>query len=228
MTYILNQLLYFGSINSKDTQKIKSDATNGSSYYSAGETPISGEPGVETMGLAVFNGDKFVGELNGFESICHLLVSNKLKNAQIRIPSTIEQLDYIDLYIELDKDTQNSVYLVNSSPYITVNIKVSAKLQSINSNMNLEDKNLVRKIEQTAKSFLEKHVTDYLYKTSKEFYADIDSFGLFALKYFTNTQEWQDYNWLHHYKDAFFDVNVDVDLRSSYLFVNTSDEKNGE
>lgn len=177
------------------------------------------------MGLAVFNGDKFVGELNGFESICHLIVSNKLKNAQVRIPSTIEQLDYIDLYIELDKDTQNSVYLVNSSPYINVKAKISAKIQSMNSDINLKDENLISKIEQSAENFLEKHITDYLYKTSKEFYADIDSFGLYALKYFTNNQEWQEYNWLNHYKDAFFDVNIDVDVRSSYLLVNTSDEK---
>ena len=31
------------------------------------------------MGLAVFNKDQLVGELNGFESICHLIISNKLK-----------------------------------------------------------------------------------------------------------------------------------------------------
>lgn len=216
---------YSGSVNNEDSQKINSDSSNGSSYYSAGETPISGESGVETMGLAVFNGDKFVGELNGFESICHLIVSNKLKNAQVRIPSTIEQLDYIDLYIELDSNTQNSVYLVNSSPYINVKAKISAKIQSMNSDINLKDENLISQIEQSAENFLEKHITDYLYKTSKEFYADIDSFGLYALKYFTTNQEWQEYNWLNHYKDAFFDVNIDVDVRSSYLLVNTSDEK---
>ena len=177
------------------------------------------------MGLAVFNGDKFVGELNGFESICHLLVSNKLKNAQIRIPSTIEQLDYIDLYIELDKDTQNSVYLVNSTPYITSKIRITAKMQSMNENINLKDETLISEIEKSAESFLEKHLNDYLYKTAKEFHADIDSFGLYALKYFSTNQEWQKYDWLNHYKDAFFDVDIEVDVRSSYILVNTSDEK---
>lgn len=178
------------------------------------------------MGLAVFNGDKLVGELNGFESICHLIISNKLKNAQIRIPSPIEELDYIDLYIELSKDTQSSVELVNSSPYISSKIKITAKMQSMNNNIDLKNDEIISKIEASAKIFLEEHIKNYLYKTSKELSADIDSFGLYGLKYFNTKSEWDDYNWLHHYKDAFFDVTVDVNLRSSYLLLNTS-ENNG-
>lgn len=210
-----------GSINSENTQNTDGNSTDTSSYYTAGQTPISGEPCVETMGLAVFNGDKLVGELNGFESICHLIISNKLKNAQIRIPSPIEELDYIDLYLELDKNTKSSVNLVNGSPYISSEIKLTAKMQSMNSNINLKNDEIVSKIEASAKSFLEKHIIDYLYKTSKELHADIDSFGLYGLKYFNTKAEWEEYNWLHHYRDAFFDIDVDVNLRSSYLLLNT-------
>lgn len=217
---------YSGSINCENTQGVEASSTDDSSYYIAGQTPITGEPGVETMGLAVFNGDKFVGELDGFESICHLIISNKLKNAQIRVPSPIEQLDYIDLYIELGNNTKNSVYLVNSSPYITSDIKITAKLQSMNANINLSDDEVITKIEQSVKVFLEQRISDYLYKTSKELNADIDSFGLYGLKYFSTKQEWENYNWLHHYKDAFFNINLEVNLRSSYLLVNTSDGKN--
>lgn len=175
------------------------------------------------MGLAVFNGDKLVGELDGFESICHLIISNKLKNAQIRIPSPIEELDYIDLYIELGNDTKNSVNLVNGSPYISSKIEIKAKMQSMNNNIDLKDENIVSKIESSAKMFLEKHVIDYLYKTSKELHADIDSFGLYGLKYFSTKDEWDNYNWLHHYKDAFFNIDIDVNLRSSYLLLNTTE-----
>ena len=64
-----------------------------------------------------------------------------------------------------------------------------------------------------------------MYKTSKEFNADIDDFGLYSLKYFNNISDLEEYNWNHHYKDAFFNVNVDVELRSSYLLVNTSKEE---
>ena len=211
-----------GSINTDDTHNTSQDTD---SSYTAGETPITGNTSIETMGLAVFNGDKFVGELNGIESICHLIISNKLKNAQIRIPSPIEELDYIDLYIELKKNTKNSLYLVNSSPYITSNVKITARIHSMNQNIDLDDDSLVANIEKYAENYLKENISSYLYKTSKELHADIDSFGLYALKYFNFLSDWEDYNWLHHYQDAFFDVNVDVDLNSSYLLVNTSKEK---
>lgn len=207
-----------GSINTGASQ---GSGTSSSSYYTAGQTPISGEPGVETMGLAVFNEDKLVGELNGFESICHLIISNKLKNAQIRIPSPIEELDYIDLNIELDKNTQSSVYLVNSTPYITSKIKINAKMQSMNGNIDLNDDEVTSKIEQVASDFLKTNISNYLYKTSKNLHADIDSFGLYASKYLSTTSQWEEYDWLSHYKDAFFEVNVDFNLRSSYSLVST-------
>ncbi len=212
-----------GSINLKDTQDSTSEASNKDSYYTAGQTPISGEAGVENMGLAVFRDDELVGELNGLESICHLIISNKLKNAQIRIPSPIENLDYIDLYIELDDSTKNSVYLTNSSPFIKSKIKINAQMQSMNRDINLNDENITAKIEESAKEFMEEKLYNYLYKTSKELHSDIDGFGLYALKYFKVQDDWNSYNWLHHYKDAFFDVEVSVNLRSSYLLVDTSE-----
>ena len=218
---ISDPVAILGSINSPDTQQ----TSDNNSAYTAGQTPISGETSVETMGLAVFSHDKLVGELNGLESICHLIISSKLENAQIRIPSPIEQLDYIDLYIELDKNTKNSLYLVNSSPYITSNIKLTAIIQSLNSDIDLDDEKVVDRIEDYAEKYLKYHLYNYLYKTSKEFNSDIDNFGLYALKYFNKMSDLEEYNWNHHYKDAFFNVNVNVELRSSYLLVNTSKEE---
>lgn len=224
MTYTSAEpVAILGSINSKETQKIPSEVSNNDSYYTAGQTPISGEAGVENMGLAVFKDDTLVGELNGLESICHLIISNKLKNAQIRIPSPIENLDYIDLYIEMENQTKSSVYLTNSTPYIKSRISISAKMQSMNREIDLKDENVTSQIEKAAKSFLEEKISNYLYKTSKELHSDIDQFGLYALKYFTTQDEWKAYNWLHHYKDAFFDIDVNVNLRSSYLLIDTSE-----
>lgn len=222
MTYTSAEpVAILGSINSKETQQIASESSNHDSYYTAGQTPISGEAGVENMGLAVFKDDKLVGELNGLESICHLIISNKLKNAQIRIPSPIENLDYIDLYIELDKSTKSSVFLTNSTPYITSEIFITAKMQSMNRDINLVDDEVVAKIEKASEEFLEEKIYNYLYKTSKELHVDIDNFGLYSLKYFWSQDDWKSYNWLHHYKDAFFNVNVELNLRSSYLLVDT-------
>ena len=41
-------------------------------------TPIESKNNVESMGLAVFRGDKLVGELNNIETLCHLIITNDL------------------------------------------------------------------------------------------------------------------------------------------------------
>ena len=127
------------------------------------------------------------------------------------------------MYIETEKQAKSSVYITNSTPYIKSKINVNAKMQSMNRNIDLNDEATTSKIEKSANAFLEEKIYNYLYKTSKELNADIDQFGLYALKYFYTQDEWENYNWLHHYKDAFFDVEVNVNLRSSYLLVDTSE-----
>ena len=92
---------------------------------------------------------------------------------------------------------------------------------SMNGNIDLSDETITSKIEQATKEYLQEQILSYLYKTSKDLYADVDSFGLYALKYFSTTEEWEEYNWLHRYKDAFFNLDISVNLRSSYLLVDT-------
>lgn len=189
--------------------------------YVAGQSPISTKNNIETMGIAVFREDKFIGNLTGLESICHLLISNKLENAQIRIPSSIDNLNNIDLSLRMNRDTKRSVKLVNGTPYIECSILLDAKMLSMNAGINLDDTSTVRKIEESAQRYLEKHISEYLYKTSKDYGSDIDGFGKDALKYFPTLDRWYPYNWLHHYQDSFFTVHVDIDLKSSYLLVDT-------
>ena len=67
--------------------------------YVASETPIDSQKNIENLGLAVFKGDKLVGELNGVECIAHLILTNELENAVISVPSPFESTNYIDLLI---------------------------------------------------------------------------------------------------------------------------------
>ena len=142
------------------------------------------------------------GELSGVETLCHLMVISEMEEAIISIPNPFNQDTVIDLYLTLDRDTINKVELVNNSPYISTDIKINAKILSSEKNSNYFEKD---------------NLEDYLYKTSKEFKSDIDLFGRYAVKYFGTWDKWLEYNWLDNYQNSFFDVNVDLDVVSSYL-----------
>ena len=70
-------------------------------------------------------------------------------------------------------------------------------------------------------NYLERNICSYLYKTSKEFHSDIAGFGKYALKKFKTNTEFEEYNWLSHYQDAFFEVNTEVTIKSGFLLTGT-------
>ena len=102
-----------GAVNSEKTNGLSNlknddstDSTsdiNKDSSYIAGETPISSKDNIENMGLAVFHKDKIVGELNGLESIFHLIISNKLESCNISIPNPLGDSESIDVNLILKR-----------------------------------------------------------------------------------------------------------------------------
>ena len=101
-----------GGINSDKTHKedLNTAYVSVDGNYKADETPIQNTTSLENMGLAVFRGDKLVGELTGIESLAHLMVTNTFVSSNITVPSPFSQNEIIDLSITKNKDTKN--YLV--------------------------------------------------------------------------------------------------------------------
>lgn len=90
-----------GGINNKSTQELSTTSSiyDSEGSYKADEAPIISPNGIENMGLAVFSGDKLVGELNGAETLSHIIVTNNLKSAIITIPNPYKQDSVISVYI---------------------------------------------------------------------------------------------------------------------------------
>ena len=56
-------------------------------------------------------------------------------------------------------------------------------------------------------------------KTSKEFKSDITGIGKYALRNFTTTSQFEEYNWKDNYKNSFFEVTVDTNVKSGFLIM---------
>jgi len=219
-----NPYAILGSVNTTSTQETKENTENTSkdSSYTAGQTPINNKKtNIENMGLAVFRGDNLVGELNGIETICHLIVTNELETCTITIPSPFSTVDSIDLYVELENKTQNKVKLVNGAPYITTKVHLYSRVLSVNKNSDYLTEENIKKIEEYTNSYIESNISQYLYKTSKKYNTDIAGFGKYVIHNFLYWDEWQQYNWLNNYSNAFFNVDVTTNLRSGYLIMDT-------
>lgn len=207
-----------GSNSDQSSSSLSSEGTDDS--YVASETPIDSQKNIENLGLAVFKGDKLVGELNGVECIAHLILANELENAVISVPSPFESTNYIDLYLT-NSNCKTKVYLTNGTPYIKPNINLSARIISMADDYkNLTEEN-IELIEEYAKYYVERFIYDYLYKTAKVFKSDITAFGKYAVSNFATIDEWNEYNWLDNYQNSFFNVDINVDIVSRYLLIDT-------
>ena len=188
---------------------------------SSKEDNLPADNGIENIGLAVFKGDKLVGKLTKIETLSNLIITNKLKSCRLSIPDPEDESKAIDSYLTLDTKPQIKVSIVNGTPYIKIKVKMNARISSINEISNYVSQDKIDKIEESASHYLKVHLLNYLYKTSKDYKSDISGTGKYAISNFKTRAEYEEYNWLDNFQNAFFDVETEVNVKSSFLITGT-------
>ena len=189
-----------------------------SGSYVAGQTPIESNAGIENIGLCVFNGDKLVGQLDGIETLCHLIITNNLNSSIITIPSPFDENDLLSIYITLSKDTNKDLEFINHTPYISCTAYINANILSMDKNIDLSDKENLEAIKKYLNTYLEQNILSCLYKTSKEFKTDIFDFGSLALKKYYTWQDFEKSDWLQNYENSFFKVEIISNVQPGELY----------
>lgn len=212
---------------SSDSNSGGKSESESSSSSSGGKSESSSKKDVEkdnanakikNQGLAIFKDDKLIGEISREETLCYMLVSGKLKDAVINVPSPFEDADYVSLNIS-SVHSKNKVEIKNGTPFITCNISLSARVLSSTKTSNYLSKENSLALEYATNSYLNANITDFLYKTSKELKSDFIGFGRNAVRSFKTMDDWKNYDWLNKYQNSEFNVNVNTTVKSSYLLI---------
>lgn len=211
-----------GSVNSSSTQQVSdnSSSTQKDANNKAGDSSTSNSSShSENLGLAVFKDTRLVGELNGIETVCHLILTGKLQSYNLTIPDPFNNEDIVDVHITLKKSPKVKLELINGSPFINIDIEITARLLSMNNESGHLTEENISIIEETCNYYLKEQISSYLYKTSKEFESDTVGFGKYAVSKFITLDDWYAYNWLDNYKNSYFNVTVNTNLKSGYLLM---------
>ncbi len=187
----------------------------------ANDSSVEGENKVENIGVAVFKGDKLVGELNALETMAFLSIRNKVDRFLVSVPDPLNENEYLDIYLTPKGSSSVSVDTSTNSPYVKVKCKFTAQIYSMSENSKYLSSDILETISNSCNTYLESMFLDYLYKSSKDFKSDINGFGNFAAKNFITTSGFEQYNWLETYKDSFFDVNIETSVKSGMLISET-------
>ena len=212
-----------GGISTQDSSSLSNSSAPKDSILESNFKPSSGQNISENTGLAVFKGDKLVGELNEIENLCFMIVDNKVDGFLVSIPNpnSTDSTSFIDVYITPTLSTKIDAKVVNDSHFISIDCNFSGRVYSIDKNFNYSDSAILDRLSNSCNKYLESIISDYLYKTSKDFNSDINKLGKYIRKNFSTEREYQDYNWSDKYKDSFFDVNVNCSIKSSFLLTRT-------
>lgn len=200
----------------KDESTFKSiDNTN------SGNSPITSSRKTENIGLAVFKDDKLVGELSAIETLAFSIIRNDINTFMISIPNPDDTNKLLDVYLYADSNTSSSVSIINDTPYVKISTKFTGGVSSVSNDSKYLEKSTLDEISNCVNNYLESKISTYLYRTSKDLKSDINCLGKECLSKFMTWNEFENYSWEDKYKDAFFDVHVETNIKSGYLLTQT-------
>ena len=200
-----------GGINKKSVDEINPNK------IIAGNSSIEGDRGTENIGLAVFNKDKYIGNLTAQESLYFSIIQNNVNSFLITIDAPNKKDKKIDISTVQVNPPKISVDLSGKNPIINIDLTFSGKITSIIQNLDFTDEQILSTISNDFANYMNKSLNDYLIKTSTNFKSDINDFYKYAKCNFLTIKDWKDYDWYSKYKNAKFNINTKCNVVSGFV-----------
>lgn len=193
-----------------------------------GEMPRKGNRKIEFIGVAIFNGSKMVGTLNAYETRYLLMVTGKFQRGFFTLEDEQSKNEVIVVDLRLGRRPKISAHFEDGIPIIDVKLNIEADIGSIQSRIGYEKLSKLDELNQSIGSIVQRGVSDVIRKTQQEYNTDIFGFGKKVARNFFSVTEFEEYNWLKHYKDAKINVEVEANVRRTGIMSNSAPVRNNE
>lgn len=209
-----------GNTSSQDSNQTTTDNTS-LDTISSGKSVVVGDRGTENIGLCVFKEDKYVGDLSAMETLCYSLLEDEVDNFLVTLNSPFDENKKIDISVDSLSASFADVDISKENPMIHIKINLRAKTLTGQDSLDYSNTDTLTKLNGSLKDYLSSQITDYLYKTSKEYKTDINEFFRIARRKFKTIPDFENYNWAQKYENAEFHVEINSDIISSLLIQNS-------
>ncbi len=173
---------------------------------------------VQPAGIAIFKNEFMVTHVDSLSTIVHSMCINKLDSTTITLDNPFDEDSFVDLDIELYKDTKVSVDIINGSPFITIDVYPKGSIRSSGSVFNYINSDNIKKLESASNSYFSNIIKEYLYSLTKEYNTDVIGFKSVCQAQYLTEDEFEKIHWDEIFQDSFFKVNVKTEINSSNLF----------
>jgi len=199
-----------------------------SEYYCQGKRPTLGvvqlkkkekpvgekEMEIRLEGSAVFREDRLVGFLDGIETRALNFVTGKIKSGIIIVPCA-EKLNSIEIIKA--KSKLDVIFQENRSD-LKVSITVDGMLGEDQSDIDLKDPQIMKRIETACAEVITQQVTQTIQRVQKDYHLDPFGFGLVVHRKYP--EKWKEIkcNWDDVFAQSELEVDVKVNLSKSGLY----------
>lgn len=188
--------------------------------YTAGE--ISSEKTeAQVMGMAIFNGDKNVGEIRDIQTEIYNILTGDYKTGYVSYFFSQTPDNAVTVNQQQKKRPKIKVDTSGIAPKINITVNLEAEFSSTTPKEAIEDhlddftREVTGEIKDETYKFLE---------MTRLLGTDIVGFGSYAKRNFKTISEFENYNWKEKYKSAEFDVTVNFAVRRTGLIVRSDEE----
>lgn len=156
-------------------------------------------------GMAVFNGGKLVGWLEGERARGAVWLFNKVKETYINFG--IKGKNNTVSTIPFKSKVKTAVTVKNGKPVANINIKTIFRLSEVNTKYNINDPREIENLEKKTAAQIQKEVTSSI-RAAQKYKSDIFGFG--ERIYRSNPKQWQTLktDWNSKFAKMDFHVNV--------------------
>lgn len=219
----------YAGVNKNELEEAENGATNvdETKGFLPGEVPRKGVSKLDIAGLAVFHGDKMVGSLNSLEASCYLLMKGKHQTGAFTIRDKFDPTKVLVVDVRNSRKPIIKAYFKKDKPVIDVHLSLEADLESVPSRVNYEQLGKIEVLNKQLEDYLATETNKIVKKTQNEFNSDIFDFGKWIAPKFLTIQDFENYDWLKHYKDADIKVYVDVNVRRTGIMMDSSKIRGG-
>lgn len=188
----------------EDAEKYESDFENNGRNYLAGQAGLKIANKSETIGMAVFNADEYIGKLGSIETELYNILSGQIEenyiefySGQTSVPITlrINQKKKPDYDIDID------------SKHVNIKVRLEGELMSLSK--QYEEANSINYMEKELSQMMSEKAENFI---NDVYDRDIDILGLKG-KLKTKFLTWQQYNdYCENYSDKDWDISVEGDI----------------
>jgi hypothetical protein len=163
-----------------------------------------------------------VGSLNPDETKSFLMVTGDFQRGFITLEDEFKKDHAVIIETRLGRKPKIKTSFLDGVPVITIELFIEGDLSSVQSRINYEEPKLLKGLEKRFADHIKNEILKTIKKTQSEMKSDIFGFGHYIAIHFRTIQDFEKYNWEHHYEEAKIHLQVDANIRRTGLQIKST------